>query len=266
MLLFVSGFILASAIAVTAYLLFSRKYITRVRSGADASSLQLEELAKLTGGLAHEIKNPLSTIKVNLKLISEDADNSDAGSARQLRKIAVVRKETDRLEQILDDFLRYIGKAELDLRSVDLNELVAEMVDFYAPQARARAITLRLGLADKPVVCRIDTDMVKQVLLNLFINAQQAITETGEIIVRTDSKGPTGLIEITDTGAGMTPEKTERIFEAYYTSRPGGSGLGLPTARKIIEAHYGSITVNSQPGRGTSFTINLPLETVQGEL
>lgn len=265
MLLFVSGFILGSALAVTAYLVFCHKCITRVRSGADASSHRLEELAKLTGGLAHEIKNPLSTIKVNLKLISEDADDSDAKSARQLRKIAVVRKETDRLEQILDDFLRYIGKAELDLQSVDLNELVAEMVDFYAPQTRARGITLRLGLAEKPVVCKIDADMVKQVVLNLFINAQQAITDLGEIIVKTDSKGPDGVIEITDTGAGMTPEKIERIFEAYYTSRPGGSGLGLPTARKIIEAHKGSITVNSQPGRGTSFTITLPLEKVQGE-
>lgn len=264
-MLFVSGFILGSALAVTAYLLFCRKWITRVRSGADASSHQLEELAKLTGGLAHEIKNPLSTIKVNLKLISEDADNSDAGSARLIRKISVVRKETDRLEQILDDFLRYIGKAELDPQPVDLNELVAEMVDFYAPQARARGITLRLGPAEKPVVCKIDADMVKQVLLNLLINAQQAISEQGEIIVKTDSKGRSGLIEITDTGAGMTPEKIERIFEAYYTSRPGGSGLGLPTARKIIEAHNGSITVNSQPGRGTSFTITLPLETVESE-
>ncbi len=265
MLLFVSGFILGSALAVTAYLVFCHKCITRVRSGADASSHRLEELAKLTGGLAHEIKNPLSTIKVNLKLISEDADDCDAKSSRWLRKIAVVRKETDRLEQILDDFLRYIGKAELDLQSVDINELVAEMVDFYAPQTRAHGITLRLGLAEKPVVCKIDADMVKQVVLNLFINAQQAITDLGEIIVKTDSKGPDGVIEITDTGAGMTPEKTERIFEAYYTSRPGGSGLGLPTAKKIIEAHKGSITVNSQPGRGTSFTITLPLEKIQGE-
>ena len=139
------------------------------------------------------------------------------------------------------------------------------MVDFYAPQAQVHGITLRLGLAEKGVVCKIDADMVKQVVLNLFINAQQAITDLGEIIVRTDSKGRAGTIEIADTGAGMIPEKIERIFEAYYTSRPGGSGLGLPTARKIIEAHKGSITVNSQPGRGTSFTITLPLETVEGE-
>lgn len=256
---------MGSLLAVTAYLVFFRKCITRVRSGADASSHRFEELAKLTGGLAHEIKNPLSTIKVNLKLISEDADDCDGKSSRWLRKIAVVSKETDRLEQILDDFLRYIGKTELDLRSVDLNELVAEMVDFYNPQARVHGITLRLGLSEKGIVCKIDTDMVKQVILNLFINAQQAITEPGEIIVKTDTKGRAGTIEITDTGSGMSSEKIERIFEAYYTSRPGGSGLGLPTARKIIEAQNGSITVNSQPGRGTSFTITLPLETVENE-
>jgi len=260
MLPFLSGFILAVILAVPALVLFYRRYRTRLRSWGAEPQRRLEELSKLTGGLAHEIKNPLSTIKVNLKLIAEEAPPAHQDSPRWLRKIAVVQKETDRLGQILDDFLRYIGKSELQTNSVDVNELISEMVDFYAPQARTNNVTIRLGLADTPLVCKIDRDMVKQLILNLFINAVQAMPSGGELIIRTRMLGPNALIEISDTGCGIEPDKIDKIFDAYYTSKPGGSGLGLPTARKIAMAHNGSISVNSQPGKGTSFTVSLPLQ------
>jgi signal transduction histidine kinase len=102
--------------------------------------------------------------------------------------------------------------------------------------------------------------MIKQVVLNLFINAQQAMPDGGELIIRTDVQDAYAVIEISDTGLGIEAEKLDKIFDAYYTTRSGGSGLGLPTARKIIEAHGGSIDVNSQPGKGTSFKIRLPVE------
>jgi signal transduction histidine kinase len=102
--------------------------------------------------------------------------------------------------------------------------------------------------------------MLKQVILNLFINAQQAMNRGGDLIIRTDRQEKDALIQISDTGAGITPDKLPHIFDAYYTSRPQGSGLGLPTAKKIIEAHKGSITVNSEPGKGTSFEIRLALQ------
>ena len=255
MLPFVCGFILALIFVVPAFMLLYRR-----RATDDNHRQQLEELGKLTGGLAHEIKNPLSTIKVNLRLITEDAASADANGSRWLRKIAVVQKETDRLEQILDDFLRYIGRSELQTSLVDINKLVAEMVDFYWPQAQANNVTIRQGLTDGPLVCKIDMDMVKQVILNLFINAVQAMPDGGELIVRTSMLEKNAVIEISDTGCGIKPAKTDKIFDAYYTSKPGGSGLGLPTARKIIEAHNGTITVNSHLGKGTSFTIRVPLQ------
>ena len=222
-LLFVCGFILALVLIVPVFLLFYHRCISRARSTANAHSYQLEELGKLTGGLAHEIKNPLSTIKVNLKLINEDVESCGPESSRWLRKIGVVQKETERLEQILEDFLSYIGKTELQAESVDINELFEEMVDFYSPQARACGITMRVGLSQEPVICKIDSDMVKQVILNLLINAQQSISEHGEIIIRTGCKDDKAVIEISDTGSGIGPDKIDRIFEAYYTSRPGGS-------------------------------------------
>jgi signal transduction histidine kinase len=222
---------------------------------------EIEELSRLTGGLAHEIKNPLSIIKINLKLISEDLRSSkDENTARAARKIAVVQKETDRLEQILEDFLRYIRKAELHPASVDINKLVVDMIDFYSPQAISRSVTIRLSLCSHPLVCFADSNSLKQVLLNLFINAQQSMPGGGELLVRTQRTNSSAVIIVSDTGKGIDPENLEKIYQAYYSTKTGGSGLGLSTSKKIIEAHNGLIKVDSIVGKGTSFTILLPLE------
>jgi signal transduction histidine kinase len=240
-----------------------RKRTAGTKGDGNSHLAQLEELSKLTGGLAHEIKNPLSTVKVNLNLVREELEESDTNDAmlkRATRKLAVVQKETDRVEQILDSFLRYVDRTELQLVSIDINELVSDMIDFYSPQAHSHSITIHQGLHNGPLVCKIDPDMLKQVILNLFINAQQAMNRGGDLMIRTDRQETNALIQISDTGAGITPDKLPHIFDAYYTSRPQGSGLGLPTAKKIIEAHNGSISVNSEPGKGTSFDIRLPFQ------
>lgn len=282
---FVAGFVIALLTVVPVVVLLLRKKLhienkmqrnanmqDKVQTEKDTHIKQIEELSKLTGQLAHEIKNPLSTIKVNLKLITEELKaldsaktdeksfhKPDSGLARSLRKIAVIQKETDRLEQILDGFLRYFDRGELQLVSVDINELIVDMVDFYSPQAYSHSITIRQGLYGKPLICKVDTNMLKQVILNLFINAQQAMSKGGELIIRTAKQKENAVIVISDTGSGVAPEKLTRIFDAYYSSRPQGSGLGLPTARRIVEVHNGTISVDSEPGKGTSFTIKLPL-------
>ena len=245
----------------------------KIKKSENETLEQLEMLSKLTGQLAHEIKNPLSTIKVNLKLISEELndlnsvesasfDQGAAGSrlSRALRKISVIQKETDRLEQILDSFLRYLDRDELRLVSVDVNELISDMIDFYTPQAYSSSVTIRQSLYDKSLICRLDADMLKQVILNLFINAQQAMIQGGDLMVRTARQGKDAVIQISDTGSGIAPEELPHIFNAYYSSRHKGLGLGLPTAKKIVESHGGTIRVDSVPGKGTSFTIKLPVQ------
>jgi signal transduction histidine kinase len=179
---------------------------------------------------------------------------------RALRKIAVIQKEADRLEQILDGFLRYVDMTEMQLASVDINELLSDMVDFYSPQAHSYSVTIRQGLHNEPLICKVDADMLKQVILNLFINAQQAMSDGGELMIRTNRQEKDAVIQINDTGSGIAPDKLPHIFDAYYSSRPQGSGLGLPTAKKIVEAHNGSIRVDSLQGKGTSFTIRLPIQ------
>jgi signal transduction histidine kinase len=267
---FVGGFVIGLLAGAVVFLYRERFKTHTVRHQHLA---ELEELSKLTGGLAHEIKNPLSTIKLNLDLVSEELEESGTGRsaqrradgngkklARAQRQIAVVQKEANRLEQILEDFLQYIGRTELRLASTDINELVGDMIDFYAPQAHSHSITIRQGLYNEPLICRIDADMVKQVMLNLFINAQQAMADTGELMIRTDREKNNAVLQISDTGRGIAPDRLPHIFDAYYSSGRRGSGLGLSTARKIVETHKGTITVDSELGKGTSFTIRLPLQ------
>ncbi len=280
MVQFAAGLIIGLLITAPFFLwLLSRRPVRHVpekdRSIAEKEinrpQRDLEELGKLTGGLAHEIKNPLSTIKVNLKLITEDlqswkGDLSSRGSespdriiSRAVRKIAVVQKETDRVERILEGFLRYIDRRKLQLTDSDINTLVVDMIDFYSPQAHSHSITVRQGLCKAQLVCKVDAGMFKQVLLNLFINSQQAMNDGGELMIKTDRQENDAIIQISDTGCGIAPDKLSRIFDAYYSSRQEGSGLGLPTARRIIEDHKGTISVDSELSKGTSFTIKVPL-------
>ena len=270
MLYFFGG--LVAGLLIGAVLFLYRRASATGGDGKDHLA-QLEELSKLTGGLAHEIKNPLSTIRINLDLVSEElaasgaAQSGQPGTAREepriaraSRKIAVIRKEADRLEHILEDFLRYIDRTELQLASTDINELAGDMIDFYSPQAYSRSVTLRQSLCSEPLVCRVDANMLKQVLLNLFINAQQAMTNGGDLMIKTQRQEAQAVIEICDTGHGIAPERLPQLFDAYHSSRPRGSGLGLPIAKKIVDAHKGTIGVNSEVGKGTAFTIKLPLQ------
>lgn len=269
---FLSGVILTVLIAIPVAAMLLRRMARAAGSGQTRPGEKDEELTRLTGELAHEIKNPLSTVKVNLKLMREaleDIDLSDPGRpaversqqglASALRKVTIVQKETDRLEHIVDGFLCYVRRPDLQLATWDLNELVSDMVDFYWPQARSHGLTLRHSLAGSPLVCRVDPSALKQVLLNLFINSQQASEPGSELMVRTSRRGDLAVLVVSDTGKGIPSEKMAAVFRPYQSWRSGGTGLGLATAKKIVEAHFGSISVHSEPGRGTAFTIEIPL-------
>ena len=222
---------------------------------------QFAELARLAGGLAHEIRNPLSTINVNLKLLAEDLDRyEDEDHRRWLRRLRGVEDETDRLRVILDDFLRFAGKYELVLVETDLRRVVDELVDFFTPQAEAVHVLLRAALPANEVRCRVDVKLIKQALLNLMINAVQATREGGELLIRMEPGRGEVTIAVTDTGTGIAPDDLSRIFQVYYSTKKGGTGLGLPTTRRIIREHGGSVQVHSEPGKGTRFVITLPVE------
>ena len=220
---------------------------------------QYAEIAQLAGGIAHEIRNPLSTISLNLDLLAEDFQQPETPRDRRvLQKIERLRREGRRLQNLLEDFLRFVRVQDLRLEPTDLNLVVEELRDFCEPQAMAQGIIVRSHSADDLPRVLLDVDLFKQALLNLFINARQAMPDGGELILTTRRDGAWVVLDVTDTGLGMTDEVRSRIFDAFYSTRPGGSGLGLPTTRKIIEAHGGDIRVESEPGKGSQFTIRLP--------
>lgn len=220
---------------------------------------QYAEIAQLAGGLAHEIRNPLSTMRLNLDLLAEDFQNPETPRDRRvLQKIERLQRETSRLHDILEAFLRFVRVQELKRTPSDLNAVLDDLCDFYGPQVSTRAILIRTHYASDLPEMKLDVDLFKQAVLNLILNAEHAMPEGGELILTTRGDGPWNILEITDTGLGMTDEVRSRVFDAFYSTRPGGSGLGLPTTRKIIEAHGGTIHVDSEPGKGSKFTVRLP--------
>jgi signal transduction histidine kinase len=222
---------------------------------------QTAEIAALAGGLAHEIKNPLSTISLNLELMAEELDESQELSPRDrrfLQKINTLQRECRNLNQILEAFLQFARLGELQCKPRDLNALVWEFISFYQPQAEDHGIEISPHLAaDLPLV-DVDESLVRQMLLNLALNAQQAMPDGGLFEVQTYPTANGVCLELIDNGCGMDERTRSRMFQAFFSTRANGSGLGLPTVKRIVEAHHGRITCESEPGRGTRFTITLP--------
>jgi signal transduction histidine kinase len=221
---------------------------------------QYTEIARLAGGLAHEIKNPLSTIRLNMELLAEDLGEAQTPVQRRAAKrIDIVRRECQRLQSLLDDFLNFAKVRRLHLEPSDLNHQIDDVLDFFAPEAAEAGVEIMRYLdRDLPRVL-IDREAFRQALLNLIINAKQAMPDGGQLIVRTASEGDTVALYLIDTGCGMDEHTASRMFETFFSTKPGGSGLGLPTTQKIIAALGGRISVQSEVGRGTQFTIELPV-------
>ncbi|NBW86220.1 MAG: sensor histidine kinase [Planctomycetia bacterium] len=222
------------------------------------------EFAALVGGLAHEIRNPLSTIRLTMELLAEDFETSDPESLTKQRdrrakaKIDLVRQECDRLQKLLGDFLDFARQESLTLEPGSLNVEVEQLLDFFSIRAQEAGVDIVRYLDPELPAVRLDRETFRSAVLNLLINAVQAMEGGGQLVVRTRAAGLGVLLELIDTGPGMDAETLGKVFRAFYTTKQGGSGLGLPTARKIVEAHGGTIDVESAPGRGTKVTIWLP--------
>lgn len=220
---------------------------------------QNTELATLAGGLAHEIRNPLSTIRMNLELLAEDLEDSEASNVnRMLERVGKLKSECLNLEGVLNEFLQFARAGQLDLTECSLNDEVAEFLDFLSAQAEEQNVELRPHLDANLPLARLDKSLLRQVLSNLARNALQAMPRGGTLEFLTMVRDAEIALEVIDTGEGMSNKTVENMFLAFFSTRAGGSGLGLPTVRRIIEAHGGSISCESAPGRGTRFTILLP--------
>jgi len=234
-----------------------RRFVLLERRARHAE--RLAELGTLTGGLAHEIKNPLSTVGLNLQLLREDLDPENPAYSRIISRLTTVQNETGRLREILDDFLRYAGRIEIERKQVELNRLLEELVDFLSPQAGLQRVQLRMKRAPGDIIASVDPKLIKQAVLNLMLNGLQAMPAGGEMILSLVNSDGQAVIDVIDTGRGIPPQAIEQIFQAYYSTKKGGTGLGLATARRIAQEHGGSIQVRSEVGKGSDFSLRLPL-------
>lgn len=214
------------------------------------------ELAALSGSLAHEIKNPLSVIRMNMDLLAEDL--AGAGTPRErraLNKVHIVHSQCARLENLLNDFLKFARLNRLELRPGNLNVQVEKVLELFQPQAQETNVEIVRYLDPDLPSIQLDEETLQAALVNLVKNALEAMPTGGELMVRTYSTRSGVALDLIDTGCGMDQNTALRMFDAFYSTKDGGSGLGLPTTRKIIEAHGGRIGVQSDVGRGTKFTL-----------
>ncbi len=236
--------------------------LERIGSHLEVSE-RLAALGRVTAGVAHEVKNPLNSMRLWIENLKE-AVPQEQELARQGLKI--LDSEIDRLDRVVRTFLDFNRPVELRLEDSSLGELVLEVVAVAQPQIKKAGVQATLECADGVPLVRVDRPLLKQALLNLVLNACDAMSEPltvpgtngGRLTVAVRGAGDRVQVTITDTGRGIPAEYRGKVFQLYFTTRPGGSGIGLATAFRIVQMHGGSIDFISEVGRGTTFTIELP--------
>jgi len=271
---FMTGFVVAFVVGAPAVVFVARRMVARVRR-AEQRQHEAERLAQLgamTGGLAHEIKNPLSTIGLNAQLIREAVEElpvDDVERGRLARRVDTMRREVERLRDILEDFLRFAGALHVEPTPVDLNVIAGELADFFTPQAASAGVNLRVEAAPAPVVALADARHLKQAALNLMLNAVQVMRDSApdtgrrpELILRTalgvEAGEPIAVLHVIDTGPGIPPDRLKDVFNPYVSMRSGGAGLGLAITRRIMAEHGGRIDAHSDVGTGSDFILIFP--------
>ena len=218
----------------------------------------LASLSSVAAGVAHEIKNPLGSISIHVQLI-EKLLAGIKHSGKLDKYINVVNEEIDRLNKIVVDFLFAVRPMQLDLRRRDINALIGETAELFSFELEAAKVKTELELEEKIPLIDFDSGFMKQVLINLIKNAIHAMPDGGTLTIGTAIRDNSVFITVKDTGEGIPDENFPKIFEPYFTTRETGTGLGLTLVFKIVREHQGEINVKSSPGKGSVFTISLPL-------
>jgi PAS domain S-box-containing protein len=220
-------------------------------------SERMSALGRITAGVAHEVKNPLNSMRLWLENLKESIPLEAESNAYQA--VQVLDKEIDRLDAVVKRFLDFTRPMELRLEATHLPKLLKEVLEIAQPQFQKSNVQVaQLLPIDVPEVY-VDRALLQQAVLNLVLNAVEAMPEGGQLRVVLSRRGDMAEITVGDTGKGISPENRQKIFQLFYTTRPGGSGIGLASTFRIVQLHNGSIDFTSEVGRGTTFRIELPL-------
>jgi len=217
---------------------------------------RLSAISRITSGVAHEVKNPLNAILMHVELARMKLARADTDVADQME---IISREILRLDRVVKTFLDFTRPVELHPAEVALDSFVREIVDLAAPQAEAAGIRVSVNAETEAATIRVDQDLIKQALLNVVVNAIQAMPHGGELRIECALREEDAEIRISDTGVGIPPELRDKIFRLYYTTKPEGSGIGLAMTFRIVQLHDGAIDFTSEPGKGTTFILRLPL-------
>ncbi len=220
------------------------------------TSRRLSASSRITRGVAHEVKNPINAIVLHLQLLQHKLQQVDPDSKRHMDIIGSEIHRLDRVVQILVDFTR---QRELHIEEVDLRRVVEDVLLLAAPDAEAHAVHIVRDLPLEPLTVKADIDFMKQALLNVVINGEQAMPGGGTLTVTARREDNEALVAIRDQGTGIPKEVQEKIFGLYFTTRKGGSGIGLAQTYQIMQWHYGSVDFETTEGQGTTFRLRIPL-------
>jgi signal transduction histidine kinase len=217
---------------------------------------RLSAISRITSGVAHEVKNPLNAILMHVELARMKLAREDTDVAPQME---IISREILRLDRVVKTFLDFTRPVELHPAEVPLDSFVREIVDLASPQAAAAGIRVSVNADVDTANIRVDADLMKQAILNVVVNAIQAMPDGGELRIGCIVREEEAEIRISDTGVGIPPELRDKIFRLYYTTKPEGSGIGLAMTFRIVQLHDGAIDFTSEPRKGTTFIVRLPV-------
>jgi len=221
---------------------------------------RLAYIGTIAAGMAHEIRNPLSSVKMNIQMIEDKlVDCDDQQSGYLVNKVGRIHRETARLEEAVNNFLAFARPKPLERRWAGLTEAVDHVVEFLEPACAQDNIRIVRDYSHDLPQAYVDPEQIGQAVENLVRNAYQAIGSDGVVEVYTGRRGNHLEIRVSDDGPGIPADSREKVFEIFYTTKDGGTGLGLTIVKQIADAHGGSVSFETIDGKGTTFTIRLPI-------
>ena len=216
---------------------------------------RLSALGELSAGMAHEIRNPLGSIKGAVEILRDDYGPEDA----KYEFIQILLKETDRLNHIVQEFLGFARPKQPEFQQADLNAAIDSVLALTALEAKKTGVKVEKRLDPSIGIRSLDMSLLRQAFLNLVLNAIQAMDNGGVLTVVSALRGDLLEITVADSGRGISEENRKKLFTPFFTTKKNGTGLGLAITYRIIENHRGTIDVASEPGKGTTFTVKIPI-------
>lgn len=230
------------------------------RAAMTAEQERLGAITTLAAGVAHEIGNPLNSLNIHLQLIEREARQQGSCDREKIRQhVHTCTDEVGRLDQVIHQFLRAVRPTRPVLEPCPANDLLKEVLEVLQPELDKKGVLVEREFGRDLPRLLADRGQMKQVFFNLIRNGLQAMTSGGILRIRTEAAGDRIALTVRDTGGGIPPELLQRMFEPYFTTKAEGTGLGLMIVQRVVREHGGLIEVSSEPGRGTTFRILLPV-------